>query len=368
MSWRLPFADQTIFPLVTLLSGLGLLMLERLSPSFAQRQLLWVGVGALAMVATLLLSGNLSVLQRYKYTAAVLGLLLIVGTIVHGVDINGSGYRRWFGFGGYYFQPVEALKLLIVVFFAAYLDEKKEVMDAVSTRVGRLRLPPLQYVGPLLTMWIASLGLLTVQNDLGSALLFFGIFLAMVYVAAERAVYTWMGAGIFAVGIALAYRLFLHVRLRAEIWLDPWTVSQGQGYQLVQGLIAMASGGVFGTGLGYGSPGLVPAVNTDFIFTAFGEELGLLGAGLLLGLYIIVVLRGLRIAVDGRDNFERLLAVGLTATLAIQTFVILGGNLKVIPLTGVTLPFVSYGGSSILFNYILIALLLRVSHNGRMVR
>jgi cell division protein FtsW (lipid II flippase) len=366
LSWRVPLADQAIFPLITLLSGIGLLMQERIEPAFAHRQILWVGLGVAAMVlTTLLLGADLGVLRRYKYTAAVLGFLLIAGTIVHGVDINGSGYRRWFGAGGYYFQPVEALKILIVIFFAAYLDEKKEVMERVSTRLGPLRLPPLQYLGPLLTMWGASLVLLTVQNDLGSALLFFGIFLAMIYVATDRAIYTWIATVVFAVGVALAYRVFPHVRGRAELWLDPWNHAQGQGYQLVQGLIALASGGVFGSGLGYGSPRLVPAVSTDFIFVAIGEELGLLGAALLLGLYAVLVLRGLRAGIDGRDNFERLLAVGLTATLAIQTFVILGGNLKVIPLTGVTLPFVSYGGSSILFNYILIALVLCVSHRGR---
>ncbi|GAC1427859.1 MAG: FtsW/RodA/SpoVE family cell cycle protein [Chloroflexota bacterium] len=368
LSWQVPLADQTIVPVVTLLSGIGLLMLARLDPDIAHRQLLWVGIGALAMVVTVTLSADLSTLRRYKYTAAVLGFLLIVGTIVHGVDINGSGYRRWFGFGGYYFQPVEALKVLIVVFFAAYLDEKKEVMEGASTRLGPLHLPPLQYFGPLLAMWGASLILLTVQNDLGSALLFFGIFLSMIYVATERAIYTWAGIAIFVAGVALAYRLFSHVRLRAEIWLDPWHHAQGQGYQLVQGLIALASGGIFGSGLGFGHPGLVPAVPTDFIFVAIGEELGLLGATLVLGLYAVLVLRGLRAGVDGRDTFERLLAVGLTATLAIQTFVILGGNLRVIPLTGVTLPFISYGGSSILFNYILIGLVLRVSHRGRAVR
>ena len=368
LSWRIPLADQTIFPVVTLLSGMGLLMLQRLNPDIAHRQLLWVGVGVVAMIATVTLSSDLSTLRRYKYTAAGLGFLLIVGTIVHGVDINGSGYRRWFGFGGYYFQPVEALKVLIVIFFAAYLDEKQEVMDGVSTRLGPLQLPPLQYFGPLLAMWGASLVLLTVQNDLGSALLFFGIFLSMVYVATQRAVYTWVGVSIFVVGVALSYRVFAHVRLRAEVWLDPWSHAQGQGYQLVQGLIALASGGVFGSGLGYGHPGLVPAVPTDFIFVAIGEELGLVGTTLLLGLYDVLVLRGLRAGIDGIDTFERLLAVGLTATLAIQTFVILGGNLRVIPLTGVTLPFVSYGGSSILFNYVLVALLLRVSHRGRLVR
>jgi len=359
-----PQADQIVLPVVGLLSGLGVLMLERVGPDFAQRQLLWLGVGAIALLLTLLSSADLGLLRRYKYTAAALGFLLIIGTIARGVDINGSGYRRWFGFGGYYFQPVEALKILIVIFFAAYLDEKKEVMERVSTHIGRLRLPPLQYLGPLLTMWGASLLLLTVQNDLGSALLFFGIFLAMIYVATERQTYTWIGAAVFLVGVVLAYRLFPHVRLRAEIWLDPWKTASGQGYQLVQGLIAIASGGIFGSGLAYGHPGVIPAVRTDFIFMAIGEEWGLLGATLVLGLYAVLVLRGLRIALAARDTFERLLAVGLTATLAIQTFVILGGDLKVIPLTGVTLPFVSYGGSSILFNYIIVGLLLRVSHRA----
>lgn len=371
LSARLPRADQTLLPVTLLLSGLGTLMLTRLSqgtsPDFAARQVMWVTVGCVALLVTVLLPDLLNILRRYKYTVALFGFLLIVGTIVHGVDINGSGYRRWFGFGGIYFQPVEVLKIVIVVFFAAYLDDHQEVLASAELLVGRLRLPPFQYLLPLFIMWGTALILLVVQNDLGSALLFFGIFLAMIYVGAPRQLYTGIAASIFVIGVVLAYRIFPHVRERAMLWLDPWPQAHDTGYQIVQGLIAFANGGLLGTGLGQGMPTVIPAVRTDFIFAAIGEEWGFVGALLVLACYGALLVIGLRMALLCTSVYERLLAVGLTATLAIQTFVILGGNLRVIPLTGVTLPFVSYGGSSILANYIIVGLLLRLSQRARRV-
>jgi cell division protein FtsW (lipid II flippase) len=300
-------------------------------------------------------------LKRYKYTAAAAGFLLILGTIRFGVDITGGPYRRWFGFHGVYFQPVEILKVLVVIFYAAYLDEKREVLSLAEFRLGRLRLPPLQYLGPLFLTWLLSLLLLTFQNDLGSALLFFGIFLAMLYVASERRSYLWIGTGVFLVGVVSAFRLFPHVRQRADIWLNPWQYAHDQAYQVVQGLIALANGGILGSGLGQGHPAYVPVANTDFIFTSIGEEFGLAGGMAVLGLFLIFAFRGLRIAALARDPFERLMAVGLTSTLAIQALVIVGGNLRLMPLTGVTLPFMSYGGSSLLANFVIIGLLLRIS-------
>ena len=365
LSFRLPTADQVLLPVVALLTAIGLLSIRRLSTTelyaaSADRQVVWLAAGIVVLMATITLAPRLESLKRYKYTAAA-GFLLILGTIRFGVDITGGPYRRWFGFHGIYFQPVEILKVLVVIFYAAYLDEKREVLSLAEFRLGRLRLPPIQYLGPLFLTWLLSLLLLTFQNDLGSALLFFGIFLAMLYVASERRSYLWIGIGVFLVGVVLAFRLFPHVRQRADIWLNPWRYAHDQAYQVVQGLIALANGGIVGSGLGQGHPGFVPVANTDFIFTSVGEELGLGGGMAVLGLFLVFAFRGLRIAALARDPFERLMAVGLTSTLAIQALVIVGGNLRLMPLTGVTLPFMSYGGSSLLANFVIIGLLLRIS-------
>jgi cell division protein FtsW (lipid II flippase) len=366
LSARLPTADQILLPVVALLTAIGLLSIRRLSTTAlyatsADRQIIWLAAGLGVLIATITLMPRLDRLKRYKYTAAAAGFLLILGTIRFGVDITGGPYRRWFGFHGVYFQPVEILKVLVVIFYAAYLDEKREVLSLAEFRLGRLRLPPLQYLGPLFLTWLLSLLLLTFQNDLGSALLFFGIFLAMLYVASERRSYIWIGISVFLVGVVSAFRLFPHVRQRADIWLNPWQYAHDQAYQVVQGLIALANGGILGSGLGQGHPGYVPVANTDFIFTSIGEEFGLAGGMAVLGLFLIFAFRGLRIAALARDPFERLMAVGLTSTLAIQALVIVGGNLRLMPLTGVTLPFMSYGGSSLLANFVIIGLLLRIS-------
>jgi cell division protein FtsW (lipid II flippase) len=357
----LPDADQLILPAISLLSGVGTLIITRLNAPLGHRQLIWILVGEFAALATIVVPRHLSTLRLYKYSWAFAGLLLIAATIVAGTDINGSGYKRWIGFHGIYFQPVELLKPLMVIFFAAYLDEKHELLEAARLAIGRIRLPPLQYLAPLPIVWGLSLLLLIKQNDLGSALLFLGIFLAMVYVGTARAFYPVSGVVLFAAGAFFAFHLFPHVRDRTEIWLDPWVHASGSGYQLVQGLIAMAVGGVGGQGLGQGSPFLVPVVTTDFVLAAIGEELGLAGVCVLLALILFVVFRGLSVAVRRRDGFEKLLAAGLMAVLAIQTIVIVGGTTRLMPLTGVPLPFLSYGGSSALANYVIISLLLRIS-------
>jgi cell division protein FtsW (lipid II flippase) len=361
LGWLLPDADQYILPAISLLSGIGTLIITRLNAPLGHRQLLWVLIGEVASVVTILFPRHLSTLRLYKYTWAFAGLLLIAATIVAGTDINGSGYKRWIGFHGVYFQPVELLKPLMVIFFAAYLDEKHELLEAARLAIGRIRLPPLQYLAPLPIVWGLSLLLLIKQNDLGSALLFLGIFLAMVYVGTARAFYPVSGIILFSAGAFLAFHLFPHVRDRTEIWLDPWAHASGSGYQLVQGLIALAVGGVGGQGLGQGSPGLVPVVTTDFILAAIGEELGLAGICVLLGIILFVVFRGLSVAIRRVDGFEKLLAAGLMAVLAIQTIVIVGGTTRLMPLTGVPLPFLSYGGSSALADYVIISLLLRIS-------
>ncbi|MDQ2740753.1 MAG: FtsW/RodA/SpoVE family cell cycle protein [Chloroflexota bacterium] len=358
-----PRADQLVLPVAALVAGTGILVITRLNPGLGHRQVIWVLLGEGIAAAILAWPRLLSTLRLYKYTWAFLGLFLIALTIVAGTDINGSGYRRWIGFHGVYLQPVELLKPLIAVFFAAYLDEKRELLAAARITLGRIQLPPFQYLAPMVAVWGLSLLLLIKQNDLGSALLFLGIFLAMIYIGTARAVYPVSGLVMFAVGVFVAFHLFPHVRDRTEVWLNPFApaVASGSGYQLVQGLIALAAGGLGGQGIGLGHPGLVPVVSTDFILAAIGEEMGLLGIVALLALLLFLVFRGLAVAISAQDGFYKLLVAGLMATMAIQTIVIVGGTTRLLPLTGVPLPFLSYGGSAALANYIIIGLLLRVS-------
>ncbi|HLJ67639.1 MAG TPA: FtsW/RodA/SpoVE family cell cycle protein [Chloroflexota bacterium] len=356
-----PGADQFLLPVVTLLTGVGILMVTRLDSGLGHRQVLWTLAGELAIAIVLALPRSVTQLRLYKYTWASIGLLLIVLTILGGTDINGSGYRRWIGFHGVYFQPVELLKILIAVFFAAYLDEKHELLASARIRLKMIRLPPFQYLAPLVLVWGLSLALLVKQNDLGSALLFLGIFLAMIYVGTARAVYPVTGIAMFVVGAIGAFHLFPHVRDRTEVWLNPFAHSSTTGFQLVQGLIALSSGGIGGQGLGLGMPYKVPVVTTDFILAAIGEELGLAGVVCLLALLLFLVFRGLTIGIGSEDGFQKLLATGLVATIAIQTIVIVGGTTRLMPLTGVPLPFLSYGGSSALADFLMIGLLLKIS-------
>lgn len=361
LSLRHPQADQVVLPTAAMLAALSMVMVARLQPDLALRQAIWVGLGSVALLGTLVVLPGVEWLRQYRYTWAALGLLLVLSTFVFGIDPNGSGARLWLGYGGVYFQPSEILKILLVVFFAAYLDDYRELLTLSSVRVGPLSLPPLPYLTPLLLMLALALGLVVLQRDLGAALLLFGLFLAMLYVATGRVFYVLGGLTLFVLGANLLYRLFSVVTVRVETWLDPWATASTTGYQLVQGLTALAAGGLFGAGLTYGYPDYVPAVHTDFMIAAIGEELGLAGTLGVLGLYVVLIHRGLRVAVLAADSFTALLAAGLTSVLGIQALVILGGTLKLIPLTGVTLPLLSYGGSSMLANFVLLGLLLAAS-------
>lgn len=361
----LPDADQIIFPIVVLLGGVGLVEISRLSPSLGDRQLLWLVIGDAVLVATAIWPRNVNWLRLYKYTWAFFGFGLIAITIVHGSDIQNTGYRRWIGFHGIYLQPVEFLKIFMVIFFAAYLDEKRELLAGGRLVILGFRLPPFQYLIPLLIMWGLSLLLLVRQNDLGSALLFLGIFLAMMYVGTSRGIYPALGTILFIVGAVASYFVFGHVRLRTDVWLDPWKYTATGGYQLIQGLFAFAAGGIAGQGLGLGVPNNIPVASTDYIWAALGEELGLAGLIALLLAYLIIIFRGLDIAAMVRDGFQKLLAAGLVSVFAVQTIVIIGGNTRLIPLTGVPLPFLSYGGSSIVANFVIVGLLLKVSQASR---
>lgn len=355
-------SDPYLFPLAAILTVLGLVMVRRLAPDLLWAQTVWAlgGLGAMLLVVELLRQP--ARLRRYKYTWALLGLILVVLTLFLGVAPSGFGPRLWLTFNNdLYFQPSELLKVFLAIFFAGYLAEKRELLARASTRLGPLRVPSPAYVGPLLVMWGLSMALLVWQRDLGAALLFLGVFLTMLYVASGRMAYVIGGLLLFLAGAVAAYVIFDHVRVRADIWLNPWAQSQGAGYQVVQGLIALAAGGLFGVGLGRGYPGYIPAVHTDYVFAALGEELGLAGLVAVLILYLLLMGRGFRIARRAPDSFETLLAVGLTSVLGLQTLIIVAGVLRLIPLTGITLPFVSYGGSSLLTNYLIVGLLLRLS-------
>lgn len=360
-------ADQAVLPIAGGLAAMGLITVARLDPDSLSRQTVWVLLGVLVGLAAIVPLRDLTWLKRYKYTWATAGIAILLATFVLGQDPHGGGARLWISFGPVQFQPSELLKVLLAVFLAAYLDDKRELLSAGALRLGAFSLPPLPHLGPLLTMWGLSMLLLVVLKDLGLSLLLFGLFLAMLYVATSRQLYVWGGLALFAVAVFGAYQLFYHVRTRVTVWLDPWVDPLGSSFQIVQSLLALASGGVLGTGLGRGQPDLIPAAATDFPFAAIGEEWGLAGALAVLALYLILVYRGYAIALRAFDPFQQLLATGLTTVLALQVFVIVGGNIKLIPLTGITLPFVSYGGSSLLTNFAAVAMLLAISHRGAKV-
>jgi cell division protein FtsW (lipid II flippase) len=360
-----PHADPYLLPVTALLSTLGLLVLYRLNEDLALKQSMWLVVGLAAFLLVLVFVRDLRFLRDYRFLIGIAGLLLLLFTAIFGREINGA--RLWVAIGPVRFQPAEFGKILLVVFFAAYLVDIREALTVSTHRLLGVPLPPLRYLAPLLTIWALSMALMIFMKDLGTSLLFFGALLSLLYVATGRFFYVLVGLVLFLAGGALLYFIFPHVQTRIDIWLDPWKDPTGKGYQIVQSLFALAGGGLFGRGLGQGylilqsGNTIIPALETDFIFSAIGEELGLVGAVGIILLYLIFTYRGFRIAVRARDDFSRLLATGLTSIFALQAFLIMGGVIKLIPLTGITLPFVSYGGSSIVANFVLLALLLRTS-------
>ena len=373
-------ADQVLLPLVGLLSGIGVLMATRLGPSvgdlnLGSRQLLWVFLGLLVCIITLFSLRNMNWLSRYKYTWAVLGIILVGITLFHALRVNlDSPTHDQLNFGPFNLQPSELLKIFIVIFFAAYLSENRDILAGASIR--RLRLPPLRQLGPILTMLGTALLLFLVVRELGLALLIYGLFLCMIYLGSGRLSYVTGGLLLFALLGFIGYGLFGYVRQRFAVLsinvVTPGafdeTLYQNSAFQIVQGLIALSSGGIIGAGLGLGHPGFVPVVQSDLILTGLGEELGLAGLFAILSIYLLLIYRGFRIAIEARDTFSQLLAAGLTSIFAIQTVIIAAGNMNFFPLTGIPLPFLSYGGSSILANYIIVGILLRISHNTAMQR
>ena len=366
-----PDADGMLLPLAGLLNGLGYVFIVRLDEAapkphgLAGLQATWAILGMGAFVATLVVLSESRTLERYRYTAGLIGigLLLLPLVPVLGREINGS--RIWVSFGPINFQPGEFAKLLLAVFFAGYLVDKRELL-AVSRSVGGLSLPDPKHLGPIIMAWGASLVIMISQRDLGSSLLFFTLFVVLLWVATERASYLAVGTLLFVAGTAFSITQFDHVQRRIDVWLNPWSPANERigGGQVTQALFSMADGGVVGRGLNLGQPRKVPLVETDFIFAAITEEMGLLGATAILVAFLLLIGAGLRIALRASNGFDKLLAVGLTTLLGFQAFIIIAGVTRLLPLTGVTLPFVSYGGSSLLANYVLLALLLRISDNS----
>jgi cell division protein FtsW (lipid II flippase) len=371
-----PAADPLLLPLAFVLNGLGLVMVRRIdfavavasteaTDALAPAQLLWTAVAIVGFCVTLLVVRHHEVLDRYRYLIGLAALVLLLLPLLPVIGREVNGARLWLRVGGLSFQPGELAKLGLV---AGYLAEKRALLSVAINRVGPFMVPPARAFGPVLVAWILSLAILVFERDLGLSLLFFGIFVVMLYVATGRVTYVVAGGLLFGAGALLAWTFFSHVQRRIDIWLNLWDNTTDAGFQLAQSLFALGTGGIAGVGLGSGRPDFIPFVETDFIFSAIGEELGLLGATAVLLCYFLIVGRGFRIATRGTDDSGALLATGLTVIFGLQVFVIIGGVTRLIPLTGLTLPFVSYGGSSLVANYALVALLLRVSSDSERPR
>jgi peptidoglycan glycosyltransferase len=357
-----PNADPALLPITFALSGIGIAFVMRLAPSLAGRQVMWLFLGIAAMIAVLALVRSIKKLGNYKYTLMIIGIVLLLLPAVLGVEINGS--RIWVTLFGYSFQPGEIAKICIVLFLAGYLADNREMLSAAKRRVLGIDFPDLRTLAPLLVMWAVSMLIVVFERDLGSALLFFGIFILMVYVATGRRSYVISGLVLAAVGGIAAYLIFGHVQDRVAIWIDPWSDAEQTGYQLIQALYSLADGNLVGTGIGRGMPDYIPIVASDFIFVAMAEEMGLLGASAVLLLFVLFAVRGLSIAARAKSDVDAFTAVGLTAAISLQAFVIVGGVTQFIPLTGVTLPFMSQGGTSLLASFMIVGLLLRAGDDG----
>ncbi len=385
-------ADQVLLPLVGLLSGIGILMATRLGPDLSpfpdpalgSRQLVWVLLGIIVCLGTLFLLRNINVLARYKYTSALLGIVLVCTTLVNTLRVKNldSPTHDQLNIGPFALQPSELLKICLVIFFAAYLSENRDVLAEGSLKFGPFRLPPLRHLGPLALMLGIALLFFLFVRELGLALLIYGLFMAMLYLGSGKISYVVTSLLIFAALGFIGYTLFSYVRARFAVvafnivdWQN-WTArddsfASNAGLQIVQGLIALSSGGILGAGLGLGHPAgkhFVPVIQSDMIFTALGEELGLAVLFAIIAVYLLIIYRGFRIAIEATNIFNQLLAAGLTSIFAIQAFIIIAGNMKFLPLTGIPLPFLSYGGSSIIANYIIVGILLRISYNTAVER
>jgi cell division protein FtsW (lipid II flippase) len=359
-----PDANQVLLPIAALLNGLGFVTVARLDSNLGRIQAAWTAVSVLAFVLTLVGVRRIRTLERYRYSFLFLGMVALLLPLAPGIGKTINGARLWVGVGPVNFQPGEAAKVFLVLFFAAYLVDKRELLASGSRRIGRMMLPEPKHLGPLLLAWGVSILIMVRETDLGQAMLIFALCGVMLYVATERAAYTVVTVVLFLTAAGIAYQLFGHVQTRVQTWIDPFKYANDKGYQLVQSLFGFAAGGFAGTGLGLGSPKQIPNVATDFVFSAIGEELGLLGCVAVLVALLLFIGSGYQIAVRSERPFPKLFATGLTTIIGLQSFVIIGGVTRVIPLTGVTLPFISYGGSSLLANWVILALLLRISDDN----
>lgn len=374
------YADPVLLPVAALLNMLGLAMIHRLDLADRARavknsspiptgdvsaQLIWTTLALLLFVAVLAFVRDHRRLQRYTYTAMVAGVVLLLLPMLPVIGTTVNGATLWIRLGPFSFQPSELAKILLTIFFAGYLVVKRDSLALVRRKIIGLGIPRGRDLGPILLAWLIALAILAFQKDLGTALMFFGLFVAMLYVATQRKTWLVIGGFMFLVATGLAYLAFGHVRLRVQVWLDTWTYASDQGYQIAQSLFGLANGGILGTGWGRGYPEFVPFANTDFITAALGEELGVTGFMAILVLYAVIIERALRAAIACRDPFGKLLAVGFGTVLALQVFVVVGGVTRLIPLTGLTTPFLSYGGSALIANWIMVALVMRVSDRAR---
>jgi cell division protein FtsW (lipid II flippase) len=369
---RLPHADPYLFPLVALLAAIGLVMLYRIDDSLARNQANWFVFSLALFMATIVFLKDYFILERYRYLIVLGGLILLMLPRVPGIGAQVNGAYLGIHIGPLAFQPAEFGKLAVVIFLASYLREHREVLVVGAKRVAGITFPPLKHLGPMLVVWGAAMVLLVFIRDLGSSLMFFGAFLALIYVATNRVSFVLIGLLMFLVGAWFFAATVGHVQDRVDIWLDPYSDPGGNGYQVLQSMFAQADGGLFGKGLGEslltapgGNSPLIPQVQTDFIYALIVNELGLFGGCGVIAIYMLIAARGFKIATIAQDGFSKLLAAGLTAVFALQAFVIIGGVIRVIPLTGVTLPFISYGGSSVMANMVLLALLLLISDRAR---
>jgi cell division protein FtsW (lipid II flippase) len=363
-----PYADATLLPLAALLNGVGFVTIARLDVGeethLAGVQSLWVAIGIGVFVLTLFVVRDVRFFERYRYTVLMLGLVALLLPLAPGIGRTVNGGRLWVAIGSITFEPSEIAKVLLVAFFAAYLVDKRELLSQGRVRVGRHFLPSLRDLGPLLLAWGVALMVLGYEQDIGTSLLFFGVFAAMLYIATRRGWYVLGAFVLLVIGSVFAYKAFGHVQVRVDTWLDPWKTRQMTGFQISQAWYAFGSGGPTGTGLGLGSPNLIPNASTDFVFASIGEELGLIGTIGVVAAFMLLVGSAFRIAADAMRPFSKLFAAGIATILGFQAFLIIGGVTRVIPLTGITLPFVSYGGSSLVANFALLAILLRISDDN----
>ena len=378
--WQAPYADPLLLPSVAALNMLGLAMIHRLDAAAAQRaasngspppnpdvylQLTWMLVGLIAFIAVLTFVNDHRRLQKFTFTAGFAGIVFLFLPLLPVIGNEVNGAQLWISVLGLTFQPGELAKVALTLFFAGFLVGRRHSLALVQKRIFGIGIPRGKDVGPLFLVWLVALLVLILERDLGTSLLLFGLFTVMLYVATGRRSWVVIGALLLALGGALAYRLFGHVQIRFDVWLRPFDDANGNGYQITQSLYGLANGGIFGTGWGQGYPQLVPFAKTDFITSALGEELGLMGLIAILLLFAIIVERGARAAVATRDPFGNLFAIGLTTVIGLQTFIVIGGVTRLVPLTGLTTPFLSYGGSSLVANYIIIGILIRISNAAR---